>query len=265
VSSSSSEDGETEINSNSLWQFDQDTNTIISGPIKSGKSWLILHILKNGIFAGEKPEAVYILAPHEVIDSYSRDPVIRQIPYPVNFVKGSEDAFKFIDQIGKNQVRNSILVLDDLDVFAQNAKYARIFENLFHMKTHHTGLWTFVITHRLFAKGFVDLRQNTQTFIFFNLLQDRDAARQYIKKIVGPALEIFMSCWRNALNTHPLSKGFIRLTQRGRTHILTGNGITPSDPIARLYHENKSSIPYISPVADVDDGSGNVISGGVSD
>ncbi len=223
-------------NLDNVFTFERDSNSIICGPTSSGKTTLILDILSNGNF-DERPDSIYVLAPSETLNAKNNPykkaaPELSKKGYNVHFIAGLDDAFDFISQLSTNDVTNAVLVVDDFGSKAKKPVYQEILEQLFFVTTHQKNLWTFFMVHDIFAPGAVSLRRNTQNFILFDVLSDMSAARQYISKLVGKEnVEIFLTCWRWALDNHPSRHGFIRYDVRLRgdpRKILTCNGISLS-------------------------------------
>lgn len=217
-----------------FFSFDQDENTIICGPTSSGKTTLLIDILLKGILqpapSREGPKKIVICCPPETERNYKENSKLAEVSLPVEFVSTVDGAFNFVKQLSNSSDDgNFVLILDDLGGSLSNKKYKEILDQLFHVTTHHKHLWTFLVTHDLFAAGVLSLRRNTQNYILFDLLQDKFAARQYISKLVGPEnLNIFLDCWEYCIRTHPAGKGWIRLDQRLYSEpkrVITGNGI----------------------------------------
>lgn len=237
----------------SLFGFEQDANTILCGPIASGKTTLLIDILVHGTFipspeqnSSTQPEQVLVLCSPETVKSYKEKEKLKDVKLPLSFIAGVENCFEYIKQLATNDITNAILIIDDLDTYLKKDKYQEAITQLFNVTTHHKHLWTFLVTHEVFSPGAVSLRRNTQNFILFNLLQDSVAANTYLGKLVGKEnLDIFMSCWKYCLDHPPPDRpqGWIRLDirLRGPSHrILTGNGLSPE--AGTLFYAEQNSV-----------------------
>lgn len=231
-----------------LLGFERDANIIINGPTSSGKSTLLQTILREGIFVDDahqvQPSRVYILAPQETLDLTWKD---FNPGYDVQTVSG-DDIIDFL-QSGSFEP-NSVVVFDDLTSRTSDKKFRLALENMFHVTTHQKHLWTFYVTHNLFAEGLKSIRRNTQTFILFRLNQDQDALRIYIHQLVGAKYSpTFHKIYEDAITS---SYGWLRydVRLRGIQHNILSCGLNHSDGIIYCSSQTKDSPLFVGGVVD---------------
>lgn len=202
-----------------LVAFERDTNTILVGPTKSGKTHLLKKILSRGIFSGGEPREVYVVVPQVSLPDWENF----QCQFTVNVIT---DVDNFLNHANKVP-ESSIVVFDDLMQLLDTTHTRKQIEQWFLAVSHHRHLWTFFVTHDMFHKNFLTVRRNTHNFILFNVLADYSSARQFVSRLWGGhGGSLFVKFWEYAVKHF----GFVRVDQKNDSAIKTvvsTCGITP--------------------------------------
>jgi len=166
--------------------FARDSNCLLVGPPKSGKTHLLQHILQDAIFIPEQPQKIYVLAPSESITASDGETQawnatdIRGIP--VQHIDGLPAILNFLEQTN-DIAENSVVIFDDLgDSLDVNKAFQHALTRFFSVVTHHRHLWTFFVGHDLFTPGMTGIRRKTQNYIMFDVMNDMSAVNQFVNR-----------------------------------------------------------------------------------
>jgi hypothetical protein len=119
--------------------FKSPFRAVLGGPSMSGKSWLLIEILKSNKKYIHPP-------PDRIVYCYSRpQSAFKQLTeLNIEFVEGLPD----IDQF--DPALNNLIILDDLmDQCQSNVSIL----NLFTVDSHHKNISTFLVSQNIFAQG----------------------------------------------------------------------------------------------------------------
>lgn len=184
--------------------FENETNTLLAGPTSSGKTHLLLDILKTARFTRGTPKKKFVLVPAPTTAWDGDD---------VELIVGRQALEAFLSHSSECP-EHSVVIFDDYMSVLDNKEMRMAFEHWFTVATHHRHLWTFFVAHDMFYPSMRTLRRNTQNFILFDILtNDFRSAQDFITRLLGPGSgSSFLSLWKKAVEDK--DKGWIRLDQK---------------------------------------------------
>jgi hypothetical protein len=191
--------------------FENESNTVLAGPTSSGKTHLLLEILKTARFTRATPKKTFVLVPSPTEAWNDVD--------GVELMVGKQALEAFLSHSNECP-EHSVVIFDDYMSVMDNKDFRLALEHWFTVTTHQRHLWTFFVIHDMFYPSMRTLRANTQNFILFDILSNNfRSAQDFITRLLGPGSgSSFMSLWKYAVEDK--EKGWIRLDQKIQRGVL---------------------------------------------
>lgn len=172
---------------------------LISGPTGSGKTTILLEMIKNS-------QRICTPPPVEIIYCYSIwQPVFETVKY-VNFHKGLIDVNEKVFNDGQSRW----LIIDDL---MDEVAGGKEMNNLFTKQSHHLNISVFFIVQNLFHKKIRQISLNSHYMFLFNSPRDRSAIRSLGMQLKPSNPNFVVDVYNEITSDIPYSHLFIDLKQ----------------------------------------------------
>lgn len=172
-------------NSECIFNIMPQSNILIEGVTKSGKSTMIANMFSEKTWAfGSLISNVYLFSKIGVQDAWS---TMKNNLKKLNIPLTVYDSLESIDKI-KNEIEAmSVLIIDDFMVDAiKDKKLMSLFTDLFNVTTHHRNIISIFTLHNLFADGFRTIRLNSDYIFLFSNPVDINSTKVFFRQLESP-------------------------------------------------------------------------------
>src|ERR1700743_252031 len=170
------------INTQSIIDINMQSNVLINGITKSGKSTFISNLFSQKFWSfSSMIENVYLFSKIDVQEAW------------INLQKNCDDLniklhiYKAIDSLYDLQKiipQNSVLIVDDFMVDAiKDKKLMNLLTDLFNVTTHHNNIISIFTLHNLFADGFRTMRLNSDYIFLFSNPVDINSVKFFFRQL----------------------------------------------------------------------------------
>ena len=198
---------------------------MIAGPSQSGKSTLLLNILRynNKLIYPAPKKIIYC---HATNSLSSLD--IKNIKPSIELHKGLPDVTLIND--------NTLIILDDLMNEVENNQQL---VNIFTRESHHSNISIFFITQNLFSKGKYSrtIALNCQYLIVMNNPRDKSQINYLAKQMYPSNSKFLIKSYEDATSKR-FGYLFLDLTQRIHNELRVQTNITPNEFPRIIYGVN---------------------------
>ena len=213
----------------SNFKFKDGTGCQVLGPSGSGKSSLLLRIIKyrNELFTPRVPDVVIWC--HSGLEQKTLFQHLKEICPHIKFVVGLEE----LKKINFNPKLFHLLVLDDLYVECANSDFVN---ELFYRGNHHLGIFTFLVMHNTFTRGkwSLDIARNSRYAVLFNNKRDRRGQEAFARNVAGIKPADFHEIMRLVTKRNPYGYLVFDLHPATGQDFSTLTNITP-DELPNIY------------------------------
>jgi hypothetical protein len=187
---------------------------MIAGPSQSGKSTLLLNILKfNKKLIYPPPNKIMYC--HSTNSISSND--VLNIKPTIEFHRGLPDITQLTE--------DTLIILDDLMSEVENNQHL---VNIFTRESHHSNISIFFITQNLFSKGKYSrtIALNCQYLIIMNNPRDKSQINYLAKQMYPSNSKFLIKAYENA-TSKKYGYLFLDLTQKINNELRVQTNITP--------------------------------------
>jgi hypothetical protein len=197
---------------------------LVSGPSRSGKSTLLLSILKNA-------REMINPAPDRILFCYAQPQDAFNTVPGIELHHGIPDVETEFDP---NQ--NNLLILDDL---MDQADCNPDIQKLFTVDSHHKNISIFFITQNIYSKGkcMRTISLNTNYMLIFNNPRDRQQIRTLSRQMFPSNAKFLSECYDDATETQHFGYLFLDLTQKTKQAHRVQTNILPRE--TRIIYQSK--------------------------
>lgn len=197
----------------------------LSGASQSGKTSLLINILKNREALIDKP-------PSRIVYCYSvfQEAYRALEPMNVEFVEGLPNLNEFYPEV------DNMIILDDLMIECEKNKDI---QNLFTVHSHHKNISVFIMTQNLFSKGPCarTISLNCRYLIVFNNPRDASQIRTLSQQMFPDRPAFLTQAYRDAIDSSAYGYIFLDNTQATPTKYRVQTNILPNE--TRIFYRYK--------------------------
>jgi hypothetical protein len=196
----------------------------VAGPSRSGKTTLLISILKNA-------RQMINPAPDRIMYCYAQHQDVFSTVPGIELHQGLPDIEAEFDPR-----LNNLLILDDL---MDQADCNPDIQKLFTVDSHHKNISIFFITQNIYSKGkcMRTISLNTNYMLIFNNPRDRQQIRNLSRQMFPSNASFLSECYDDATEAAQFGYLFLDLTQKTKQKHRVQTNILPGQ--TRIIYQSK--------------------------
>jgi hypothetical protein len=203
--------------------FQAPFSCLVAGPSQSGKTTLLLSILKHA-------RQMINPAPDRIMYCYEQEQEAFSTVPGIELHHGLPDTQDFDPRI------HNLVILDDL---MDQADCNPAIQKMFTVDTHHKNISIFFITQNLYSKGkcMRTISLNTNYMLIFNNPRDRQQIRNLSRQMFPNNGKFLSECYDDATEAKHFGYLFLDLTQKTKQKHRIQTNILPRE--TRIIYQSK--------------------------